>query len=223
MTEVRECQAYELAAFCLEFPLSEACDPLAKEPCARDGGRERDDSPACRLQRFLLSQRGDPLTPGGETPTPGPQSPAEAHERAREGPGSLAPDPGAPAVVAAAALLVQLREQLDGQVEQQSTAPVTLAFTTARLVSGGVEITLYCPAVGQSGQLTLRSRRGSAGLGSRRFRCDDTGTMTVVVSLSRSERRTLGSERPQSLWVTIGQRGPDGARTLSTRRVTVAS
>jgi hypothetical protein len=213
-TEVRECQAYELAAFCLEFPLSDSCDSLAREPCARDGGRDRDDSPACRLQIFLLRQRGEPVVGGGETP-------AEAHERAREGPGTLAPDPGAPAVVAAAALLVQLREQLDAEVEQQSAAPATLAFTTARLVSDGVEIGVYCPGVGQRGEVTLRARRGSARLGTARFRCDSTGTTTVVVPLSRRERHELGREGRRSLRVTISQRGPDGVRTVSTRRVTV--
>jgi hypothetical protein len=151
---------------------------------------------------------------GGETP-------GEVHERAREGAGSLAPDPGPPAVVAAAALLVQLREQLDAQVEQQSTAPATLAFTTARLESDGVEITVYCPAVGQRGELTLRARRGSARLGTARFRCDSTGTTTVVVPLSRRERHELGREGRRSLRVTISQRRPDGVRTVSTRRVTV--
>jgi hypothetical protein len=210
-----ECGAYQDVELCFEQPLSRSCDPYLERPCARDGGVEPDNSPACRIRERVAEKRreerrrqregeggggtvdGD-TDVGGTVPSAGPVS----------GP------------VATAALLVALGRTLDGQVAPRA-GPVSLALARASLSGRRVHLTLHCPTEGARGRLSLHLRRGMSALSSESFRCTAPGSMPIIVTLSTQQAERIRDTRQSRVWIQIKELSPLGRRQTSWTAVVV--
>ena len=207
-----ECAAYQDVELCLEQPLSSSCDSYLERPCARNGGKATDDSPACQIRRRIAELRRRELEEreggahGGETRPDPPIS----------GGGVSGPVSGP---VATAALIVELRRRLDGNVTPQVFGHVTLAFARAQVTGSTISLSLYCPSRDFTGKVSLTQTRESGELGAIRFRCTGKGVKRIRVELTSQEQRRLTAADPQRVWVRIAERDPLGRRHSSLETV----
>ena len=210
-----ECAAYQDVELCLEQPLSRSCDSYLERPCARNGGKATDDSPACQVRRRIAELRQRELedreggAQGGEI-EPAPPISGGGVAGAVSGP------------VATAALIVELRRRLDQNVTPQVSGHVTLAFARARVTGSSISLSIYCPSRGFTGKVSLTQTRESGGLGAIRFRCTGKGVKEIRVELTSQEQSRLGAVDPRRVWVRIAERDPLGRRHSSLETVALS-